>query len=180
METPDVKELIKKARRTERGVPICLDMALVAEFETLERELAALGQQPNSASLAGDPKIKLARRIEDVRTQMKDSTVEFRIRAMPSRAWTTLVRKHPPRKNNPADESTGMNMDTFCEAMLRACIVAPVLDDDDFTALFGEDGVLSSAQYDTLIQVGFAVNRGDVDVPFSRAASATLNTSESE
>jgi hypothetical protein len=177
---PSIKELLQKAKRAERVVPVCLDMSLVAEFETLERELAEANRQPSTASLAGDPKIKIARRIEAIRQQMRAASVDFRIRAMPRVAWTALVRKHPPRKGNDADANAGMNLDTFTEAMLHVCIVDPVMDDEDWAAVFGDDGVLSSAQYDTLVQVAFAVNRGDVDVPFSRAASATLRTSENE
>ncbi|GAB2951869.1 hypothetical protein GCM10027280_45320 [Micromonospora polyrhachis] len=184
-----IKDKIKRARLAERDVPLCLDGALVAEIEAADRELQRLSQQPSADSLDGGGELReVAERIEALRSAMADSTVEFRLRAIPGNRWQAFLDQHPPRRDGDGnvvarDRALGVNIDEFFPALVRRCLVSPVLDDEDWTALFGSDevdGALSDRQCDQLFDVAWAINRKEVDVPFSLAASRILRTSESE
>lgn len=172
----DVKALIASARLPERSVAICLQPDLTAAMQDLERQLEeAEARHRASGSLAGGDRVDLAQQMEDVRERMKSHTVDFRLRALPRRRWTALVAEHPPRAGNDRDTAMGLNEETFFEAMVRACVVEPTLDDEDWKTLL--DDALSDAQWGQLTNAAWAVNARDVDVPFSRLASRTLASS---
>ena len=110
-----------------------------------------------------------------MREEMLADSVEFRFRALPRLAYTQLLREHKPRDDDEFDKAQGFNADTFFEAIIRACLVEPELDDEDWLALLGDGtvknpGVLSSAQFDKLADCAYSVNRRDVNVPFLQAA----------
>lgn len=180
-----IKDKIKAARLPERSLPVCLDGALVAEIEAAERELEQLRRRPVRDSLDGGGELReVAERIEALRGQMQDSVVEFRMRAMGRVRWAAFLEEHPPRKDDAgtvleADRALGVNAETFWVALVRESTISPELDDEDWTALLGDehtDGALTNKQYDQLTSVAWTLNRGDVDVPFSLAASRILNS----
>lgn len=169
----DVKALIRDAQLPETTVEICLHANLQAEFEQLDRQLSAADQ---TDSLAGGNR-EIASRIEQIRQDMKDATVDFRLRALPRPRWRALVAEHEPRKDGDdihrEDQFIGVNTETFFDALLRVSVVDPVLDDEDWQ-LLGEN--LTDRQFDTLATAAWKLNRTDVDVPFSPAASKILNS----
>lgn len=174
-----IKQLIKEAKLPERSVMICLDQGLTGDFEALERQLEELGRQPDTSSLEGDPRTAIAQKMADLREQMAERSAEFRFRALPRSSYSALLKLHPPRAGDDTDRLNGFNLDSFFDALLRACIVAPELDAEDWTTLLGDGsedfpGVLSSAQYDTMTNTVWSANRRDVDIPFSPAASRLL------
>jgi hypothetical protein len=169
--------MIKGAKLPERSVMICLDQGLTAEMEILERKLADVQKDPSAGSLAGDPAKVVAREIEALRATMLEHSAEFRFRALPRMKFSAMVAAHAPR-DIPGDQALGVNEETMFVDLIRACTVSPELDDEDWTRLLGEDGVLSSAQFDLLANTAWMVNRRDVDVPFSRNALRTLQISE--
>lgn len=169
----DFDALLDQARPVERTVPLCLRGDLVAEFEALERELAKAQAKAND-SLAGSGASGIAARMEALREQMADSTVEFRLRGLPRPKYRALTAAHPPRqladgKVHPQDENDGLNVDTFYDALIRACLVGPVLSEAQLTRLLDE--ALSDRQFEQLAIGAVACCRGSVDVPFSFAAS---------
>lgn len=179
----NIKQKIKAARLAERTVPICLDGALVAEIEAADRELERLTKRPSVDSLEGGGDLRAAAElVEQLREQMAESTVEFRLRAIPGNRWQGFLSQFPPRRdedNNVVlrDRAIGVNVDEFFPALVRRCLVAPELDDEDWTALFGSDevdGALTDRQCDQLFDAAWALNRKDIDVPFSLAASRIL------
>lgn len=195
----DYKGLIRKSRRPERTVPICLRGDLVAEFEELDAKLAALttdrpaDSRLNSGPVAEAKRIALA--MADLQEQMRASTVTFRLRALKPSRWAELRAEHPPRQGEDGkvlDEDTmGINSATFFEPLIRESVVSPVLDDDDWKILLNsdEDGAgqaaedegargLSDQQLDLLGGAAWSVNRRGVDIPFSRAASRMTRPSE--
>lgn len=180
-----IKDKIKSARLPERTVPVCLDGALVAEIETAERDLQRLTEQPAVDSLEGAPGLRAAaERVEELRRQMQESTVEFRLRALPRQRWKALIALHSPRRDeddrvDERDRAIGVNVDTFFPALIRVSVVAPELDAEDWTALLGDentDGALTDRQFDELANAAWYLNRDTVDVPFSLAASRILNS----
>lgn len=178
----DALELIRSAKLPERIVHLCLRGDLAAEHERLSAELSA-AQRSNTTSLAGNS--HAARLAEDIRALeelMAESTVAFRLRALPRRQWAQLVAAHPPRRDEGGrvvdTDASGVNIDEFMADALRRCVVDPVLADEDWTSLVDE--CLTDAQYTQLSDAAWALNRREVDVPFSLAASRILRASVPE
>lgn len=175
--TKTLKEKLAAAKLPEKTVPICLRGDLQAEFEELERQLSEAEKKAGD-SLAGSGARAIAQKIEALREQMLEHTVEFRLRAMPRPKWKAFVAEHPPRKAEDGsvderDKWMGINTDTFFDVLVRASIVDPQLDDDDWATL---DANLTDRQFDQLSDAAWGLNRREVDVPFSRAASKILGS----
>jgi hypothetical protein len=194
----DVKAMLKAAKLPEDSVPICLRGDLQAQFEQAERELAeAEARRKANDSLAGDGSREIAERIESLREQMHENTVDFVFRALHRHAWKALRDRHPPRckEDGSPDERdmfVGVNLDTIFDELIRSCLVEPVLDEEDWRVLLGdsdeqrarreaggepvEDGTLTDRQWNQLADAAWTLNRGEVSVPFSRAASKILHS----
>lgn len=190
------KEKRADARRAERSVPVCLRADLVAEWEAADRDLKRIQAQDDD-SKEGAGTGELIERIQALEAQMAEHTDEYRLRALPRHKFRKLVADHPPRldeQGDPirADAVLGLNRDTFFPALIRLSVVEPVLDDDDWRWLLGDDtddtddgddgeeGVLTDRQFGDLEDVAWFLNRGEVDVPFSRAASLMSRNSGGE
>lgn len=189
----DISEILAGAKLPEDTVDLCLRADLVAEHERLDAELEARLERPNQ-KLGGDPRrAELAAQIVALEEQMRESTITVRLRAMPKRRWRALVMAHPPRLNEdgariPVD-FRGVNSDTFYDPLIRASVTEPELTDDQWTHLLGhtaaeaealeaagkgdevQDGVLTSRQHDGLFAAAWDLNRDEVTVPKSSAAS---------
>ena len=197
----DIEALLRSSRRPERTVPICLRGDLVAEFEELDRQLAdeaakadaVTDRRLNSNPLAGAQRI--AEAMAALREQMAAATVPFRLRALSPKRWAELRIEHPPRKGEDgktiAEDAIGVNAETFFEPLIRESIVHPVLSDTVWEMLMSraeptEDDPdadkrgLSGGQLDSLGGAAWVLNRREVDIPFSRAASRILQTSAPE
>lgn len=177
----DIEALIAGAQRPERSVSLCLRGDLVAEHEELDRQRAQAQRDDDGSSLASGGAAKaIAERMRALEDEMRDSTVTVVLRALTRTAWTKLVDLYPPRKDDegkvdPRDRLLGVNMSTFWGPLIKACWVTPGLDPKTLDHLL--EDTLSFAQYDGLANAAWEVNRGDVDVPFSSAASELLRTS---
>jgi hypothetical protein len=113
---------------------------------------------------------------------MREHTYEFRLRALPRAPWRALCRRAPAtqgrrRLGHRLRDRIGVNADTFYDAIIRACLVDPELTDDDWDQLAG---ALTDRQYDELSDAAWGLNRREVDVPFSRAASRMKRDSAAE
>ncbi|HEX5996945.1 MAG TPA: hypothetical protein VFY84_17520 [Jiangellales bacterium] len=171
----DIKALLRDARLPERTVELCLRGDLVAEYEAVEAEHArAVDNRGNSLS-AGVETAQLRERLDGLREQMAASNVTFRLRALSRPEFRRLVAQHPPRRDgdevNERDNNVGINTETFFDALVRASVVEPQLDDEDWDLLLGER--LTDRQFDLLAGAAWALNKRDVDIPFSFAGSQT-------
>lgn len=170
------KAMLGEARLPERTVPICLRGDLAADHEQLERQLAQ-AEKTGATSLEGSGAGDLADRILAVEADMREHTYEFRLRALPRARWRALVAEHPPRKDDDGGvvdaDRIGVNADTFYDAIVRACLVDPELTDGEWETL---TGALTDRQCDDLAEAAWDLNRRDVDIPFSRAASRMRRT----
>ncbi len=176
----DIKSILAEARLPERTVPICLRGDLVAEYEELDRQLEEANRRA-ADSLAGNGAGELLDRIEALQEEMRAATVTFRVRALPKPAWRALLAAQPPRhddddKPNQEDAAIGVNMETFWDAIARACLIEPVIDDETGAMMAGPEGRLTDRQIGQLADAAWAVNRGDVSVPFSLAVSQARRT----
>lgn len=194
----DIKALVRSSKRAERTVPICLRGDLVAQFEELDRQLAV--ELAKAEAPSGDRRLtarvpgqQTAEAMAKLREQMSESTVAFRLRALAPARWATLRAEHPPRKGEDGKAVTsdiiGVNSDTFFEPLIRESIYYPVIDDETWEILMGR-GVpteedpdagqrgFSDGQLDSLGGAAWLLNRGEVDIPFSRVASRILRSFE--
>ncbi|MGC5033082.1 hypothetical protein [Micromonospora sp. DT229] len=177
----DFKSRLANAKLPERTVPICLRGDLVAEFEDLERQLTE-ALQASTDSLEKAAPEGIAERMEQLRQEMRDETEIFRLRAMPRPRWRAFIAEHPPRKGEDGevderDRATGVNMDTFYEALIQESVIAPVIDAEDWPVLIE---ALTSRQFDELADAAWGLNRREVDIPFSPAASRMIRGSGTE
>ena len=176
----DHKALIKGAGLPERSVPICLHADLRARMEDLERDLqtAEKAREDAGSSLAsGGESHRIANEIEQLREHMIEHTLTFRLRALPRRRWTSLQVDFPPRDGNTHDTVAGVNIDAFGDALVRACVFEPEMDDEDWANL---DDALSDGQWQQLANAAWAINAREVYVPFSRSASRIIRASADE
>lgn len=161
---PDVKALIGAAKRPERTVTICLRPDLLAEWQRAADELQRVREQPRGSLDDAGP-VALAQKVGDLEQQMRDASVEFVVRALPRAKVRAL------QADTDDDEALAL-------AVLRASLVEPVLDDDDWDHLFGDDGVLPLGEVQRLADASNAVNFRGTSVPTSRLASALLRSSD--
>lgn len=183
-----IKDKLAKARLPQRTVDVCLNGDLVADFEQAERDLEAAEQKPVD-SLAGNGTAELVERIEALQEQMRESVETFTLRALPHRrspgddrpTWHELVQRHPPRRDGDEvaedDKGVGFNTSTFYDDLIRLCVVSPEMDDQDWADLFS---AISEGQFAELSLAASVLNRGGVDIPFSRAASRAKRRSSAE
>jgi hypothetical protein len=150
------KTMLAEAKLPESTVMICLRGDLAADHEAAERELKR-AEEASADSLAGSGAGELVDR------------------------WRALVAEHPPRRdgdNGIVDsDRIGVNAETFYDAIIRACLVDPELDDDEWAQLVD---ALTDRQYDDIADAAWSLNRREVDIPFSHAASRMKRASSGE
>jgi hypothetical protein len=164
--------MLAEAKLPEHVEPTCLRGDLKAEHEALNAELERL-EADAVDSLAGNGGAELAEQIRALEAQMRESTYPIRLRALPKPAFRSFLADFPPRldaegKVRDIDAGWGFNPDDGFERLVRLSIVDPELDDAEFADLVSK---LTDNQFDTLALAALRLNRGDIDVPFSRAAS---------
>jgi hypothetical protein len=177
----DFTTLLAAAKLPERTVQVCLRGDLVAEHEAADRALVEAQRNP-SDSKEGNGSGSLIATVERLQAEMRDSTYPFRIRAMDRVAFRALIAAHPPRRTendepDAGDVQAGFNRDTYFDALLKASVVDPVLSDEQFADLLSK---LTDRQYGDLTDAAWMVNRNEVSVPFSLAASRARRTSADE
>jgi hypothetical protein len=177
------------AQRAQRSVKVCLRNDLVADWEAADRELTRVQAErlATDSKEAGAGTAELADKVRALEALMNEQADEWLLRAMPRHQFRALMAAHPPRKGEDGEPVEGdrvFNRATFFPALIRASVVSPELDDEDWAWLLGddeaEDGVLTDRQFSDLEDAAWFLNRGEVDVPFSLAASQTAQASGGE
>jgi hypothetical protein len=185
----DWRDKLKQARLPEAVVPIVLRGDLAAEHEQLTRQLEdAKSRKANS--LAGSGTGQIEDRLREIADEMRDSVVEFTLRALPRvkrpgdrrPSWRELREQYPPREKNGdmlrEDILAGfVDAKAFPEPLVKASIISPELTDDDWDELLPN---ISDGQFDVLVDAAWTLNRGKVEIPFSSAGSAPTPTTDDE
>ena len=194
------KTMLGQAKLPERTVDICLRGDLVAAHKAAEQALIE-AQRTASNSKEGNGVGVLIAEVERIQEQMKASTFPFLIRALSRPRFRALQKAHPPRRGDDGeldenDAKVGFNRETFFDALLK-CTTAepdmgvdteayftsllagnhPVLPDGDWPELLDK---LVDSQYGDLTDAAWFVNRDEVSVPFSLAASLAKQASAGE
>ena len=182
----DYDAILTAARPPEHVERVCTRGDLVAEYTRLDRELAQArlfaAADPRAAG-TGAPDV--ADRLAELRAQIEQATVPFRLRALPPKRWVELCEQHPPRRQpdgsvHPYDAGPGVNNDTFFPALIRESTVEPVLRDETWAALLDRAGTLLNQEQ--VLRLGRAcwdLNKQTPDLPFSSADWLSRRISDS-
>jgi hypothetical protein len=166
------KTMLAEAKLPERTVQVCLRGDLVAEHEQLNEQLELLEKKAVD-SLAGNGGAELAAGIDALEAEMRDNSYPFRLRALSKSAYRSFKADFPPRigedgEVNKRDQAFDFDAEAGFEPLLRMSLVDPDLDDEEWAHLLE---TLTERQFDDLAGTAWILNRGEIDVPFSRAAS---------
>jgi len=175
------KSMLAEAKLPERTVAICLRGDLAADHEAAERELEA-AQKRLADSLEGNGVGPLVERIEALEAEMREHTYDFRFRALTKSKFRALLAAYPARRGEDgevvtSDQLTMSNIDEMLPALVRACLIDPEPGDVDWADL---EEKLTDRQQSDLTDAAWFVNRGEISIPFSRAASLAKRNSAGE
>jgi len=168
-------------QRTHVSTTVALAAAAADEYDRLEEELPAVRQadaQENRDALAPG----IARRMEDLAAQLRESQVTFTFRGLGRAAYRRLLLEHPATKDQ-ADAAGEFgvgaleyNVDTFPPQLLKACCVG-LMDSGGDVVDVGEIDwsevwdTWSHGQTQRLWRACVAANTAVADVPKSVAGS---------
>jgi hypothetical protein len=164
----DVKKL---ATLPTRVVSLCLAGELVEEATRLERQL---GEAPPPTSVGDGTRRILAEQLAAVTEQMRDATVDFRLKAMPSREWSRFWAGMPAPDEQQSNVEWSERMFPFYAEMVARVCVDPVMSVEQVGELAD---VLHGKAWTRLVNACMGVNMGEVDVPNSAAVSDLTGTS---
>lgn len=165
------KELMRAARLPERTVSICLRGDLIANIEAREQQLKrAIEDRKTNGRLGTKTDAKaLAEQIEADREEMREHTVNFRVRALKSAAWREMTAKH-------RNKDGGLEiLDLMGEAIPASVVEPDDLDAEDWEA-FNEN--TAPAELGKLIDAVWELNTQGVSVPKSPLASALIRKND--
>jgi hypothetical protein len=180
----DIDAIIDGARRARRSMDLCLRGDLVAEYEDLDRQREEAQKIDLGDSLAsGGTTADIVTRMDALRAEMKAGSITVVLEALTRRNFLKLCSLHPVRRDEegkpePRDIGLGVNVETVWDPLIRACWVSPTITKARLTRVLDE--ILSDAQYSALAGLAWEVNRADVDIPFSYAASRNRQHSSPE
>lgn len=169
----DFDAVKKLASLPTRTVPLCLAGELVDEIENLERQLA--DAKPPTSIGEASPKRVIGEQIEALREQMRESMVDFHLRAMGARKWTRFWAGLPARAENETTAAWDDRVFPFyADLVSRSCV------DPEMTVEQVEELVelINGSGWNQLALACIALNGGSVDIPNSAAASELTGNSE--
>jgi hypothetical protein len=166
-------DLRKLASLPTGTVSLCLAGELVDEIAHLERQLAELGAAKSLGD--GGERLALAEQIAAKQAEMRQSTVDFRLRALPARDWTRHWAAMPAKKDEETDDDLGERLHRFYAETVSLVVVEPAMTVDEVLELVD---LLHASAWNRLANSCLAVNMGSVDVPNSAAASELIGNSE--
>ncbi len=165
-------DVVAQAKPRTSSVRLCLRGDLVQEHERLEHELAE-ARRSDEDSNEPDRAPDIARRIVDIERQMREDGTEFVFRAIGKTAWSDLLAKHPPTKDQ-RDLKLDHNPETFSVAAVAASLTEPA--DADLDVVEELSAVLSIGQWAKLWSACVQANIGGEMPGESSAASAVLRS----
>ncbi|MCS4593559.1 hypothetical protein KTJ89_11260 [Brevibacterium sediminis] len=162
-------------------INVVTNLELLGEHQSAVEELNKLNRTQSSADRMNSPYSKEARakakRVQELETEMDESTVCIKLKALKRAEYAEVIAKHPPREDNDVDNALGFNTDTFGDDAIALSIVGAwkktTGEKIDFT---GDDWKEESAeftdgQYSDFTNAVLNLNRSSTTVPFSPIAS---------
>lgn len=170
-------------KRTERRIEICLDGALVAEYEAVEAELETARRAAIADRRLNSPVKGLEKRQAELYKAQEDHTLVLTVRGLPRAVWAKIKEDHPARDGKPVDESLGFNVDDAVNAAMLAegaiVLAEQAGEPVEFTA---EDWAaispdLSDGQWQEIQTAVVSANGGRPKVPFSQSGYKLMQDS---
>lgn len=177
-----VKERVRRAKQSgqtllnTRTIDVWLgaDVNLLDAYsEAMAASQADAGESPRGRRLdSASGRAEAARRVEELRAQLEEFRVPWKVRALSDREWERVLAANPPRKDGDAvhpDDAAGWNSRTMGKALVRAGSVEHGLDEDDWAFLLGDettDGQMPPGEIDKISAAVFRLTRRPVDVNF--------------
>jgi len=169
----DFDAVKKRATLPTRTLPLCLAGELVDEIGRLEAQLADAKPPTNLGDVS--PKRAIAEQIADLQEQMRESTVDFRLRALPTRKWSLFEASQPARKEGEPDETWEPRIFGWQAEMVSKVCIDPQMSSEQVGELAD---VLHQRSWVELATAAYVLNKGLVDIPNSDAASELIRDSE--
>lgn len=170
-----IKEQLQAAKRPEHVVTVCLRGDLVAQIEDLDNQLHRTREEEQAASAPGkrmggkSQSLQIAEQIEKLRTEMAESEVSFRLRALSKDRWRELKHEHEAGEDaTGVNQRLGVDIDTLTPALLPMVTVDPEMDADDWRQL---EQVVSGGDWQRLGVAAVMLHEMGVDIPKSALAS---------
>lgn len=180
-------QLLADADFPTQKISICLKGSLLAEWETANGELL---RAEAARELAAEKKMPMGAPTRDVQSaqdvltgieeRMRAASIDIHMTAMGTSAYQKFCAAYPPRVSDDgvrelSDIRIGFNSETGWKPLVRACITAPNMTDDQFDRLLDR---LTFKQFDMLAGTAYALNREtDGQLPFSSAVSDLTRSS---
>jgi hypothetical protein len=165
-------DIRKLATRPTITVSLCVAGEMVEQIAELELQLA---NAPAATSLEGSGKRLIAEQIQALQEQMREATVDFHLRALPSRRWGVLFADQPQRKENESAEDWEPRWFEWQSRMVSHTCVDPEMSPEQISELVD---LLHYRAWVELATKAYVLNMGEVDVPNSEAASELTRDSE--
>ncbi|NEB92451.1 hypothetical protein [Streptomyces bauhiniae] len=162
-----IEAILKKAKRRERTVMVCMRGDLAGEAERLSEELSRTAEDWEPSDLTDEhPARALAAKLKAAREAARKSEVPFTLRYIGDKAYSDLLAAHPGE-----EEGQLFHPSTFPRALVVAACVDPVMTAEQAANLFE---VLNQGEIQKLVTAAWDVHTSSDLVPFSLAASALL------
>lgn len=129
------------------------DEARLAELDAEVDRLEALARRKDGS--AGDLAAALDARNEFA-AEAEERGVAVTLRAVGRKKWRELIEANPPREGDDADQKAGINLDTFPESLVPACIAGPTMGEGEMDDFLDS---LSPAQFDTLALAAWGLHK---------------------
>jgi hypothetical protein len=172
----DVKKL---ASRPTATVSLCLAGELFERHAQLVRQLEDAA--PAASVGEASPKRVIAEQIVALEEEMREATVDFHLRAKPSREWGVLFADQPQRKKENSEEWAESAEEweprwfAWQARMVSATCVDPEMDVEQVGELVD---LVNYRAWGELATKAYILNMGEVDVPNSEAASELIGISD--
>lgn len=155
-------------RPVEVTTSVCFDGSISSEIERLEGELPAV-QAADDRENRNPQAPALAKQIAALYEKAKDAERPFIFVGIGHRAWSDLLRDHPPTAQQKKD-GLDHDPDRFPAAAIAAACKSPSLTEEDVRWLADH---LSLGQFRKLWQACLAANIAAVDRPKSMSPSVS-------
>lgn len=166
-------DVLKVASLPTRTVPLCLAGELLEQLEALERQLGEAKPATNLGEVP--PKQAIAEQIVALQEQMRESTVEFHLRALGAKRFAAYWANRAERADGETDEAWAeRSFADWADLVSRSC-VDPAMSVDQVAELAE---VLHARAWNDLANACLSLNMGEVDLPNSAAASVLTQISE--
>ncbi|GAB3166602.1 hypothetical protein GCM10027059_25800 [Myceligenerans halotolerans] len=115
--------LADKIKRARRLVAFYPDLAVAAQIETAESELAA-ARKKYRASENSTAVRKATKVVAELKEAAAATVLEVELEALRRKEWAELEASNPPRTDKTADKAFRINWDTFVAEAWPKCVIA--------------------------------------------------------